>query len=119
MGSGSKKPKEVNMEALNIIRGLGFCGCGNPEDGYEALRAALHAHHNEGGTQDSWAKRVEKVKAWEEKIDKGNALLLRYFIDAADLMEHGSSVYGGWLSEKGIKVLGFLNDFGTDPDNWE
>ena len=108
------------MKALEIIQRLNFCECGNPDDAYDALKEALDAHNCVGEITDkSWAKRCEKAKAWEEKLGEKPAHLLRYFIDAAGLLEHGGSVGGSWLSEDGKLLLEFFNDFGTDPDDWE
>lgn len=107
------------MDAYEIIKNLNFRGFGKLDLYYVALKDALHAHNSEGSDQESWMLRSEKINAWEEKVGIGTARLLMHFIGAAGLLEKDSCPYGGWLNEDGLKVLKFLNDFGTNPENWE
>jgi hypothetical protein len=75
-----------------------FCGCGNPEDAQDYLRRILAAHK---AKSDDY-KAVERVILAEpEKA----ALIIYYLLDAMGLTEHGGSVYGSWLSDKGQRLL--------------
>lgn len=108
---------EAWRKAQAKIKAMRFCGCGNPDDAYGALRDTLDAYDNDEA-RGGWDGRVQRTKDWWAKLGDGYAHLLLYFIDAAGLLEHGGSVGGSWLSEDGKLVLGFLRQWGVDPDEW-
>ena len=119
-----KKKRKIYMEAMEAwaeglkgIKNLNFCGCGDPDSGYAALLETLKAH-DEGGERRKWAE--ARGGSWEEVQCKGNGYdyLILYFLDANGLMEHGGSVGGGWLTKKGKSVRIFLEEWGTDSDEW-
>lgn len=80
---------------------LKFCGCGDPE-----------------GTMHFIAKMLELQKAGTyvqfQELVKDNLgtvdVLLRYLLDAFELTEHGSSVFGAWLTERGKQVQELFTD---------
>lgn len=84
----------LTREGLRMVLDEWFCGCGNPEDAAGALLRLLrlhplYEHHDEF---DEWI------------TDGGVAMLLLYQLDRLELTEHGGSVGGGWLTEKGTAV---------------
>jgi len=116
-----KRKKRIHMEAMQAwkeglqgIRSLDFCGCGNPDEGYDALLETLRAY-DEGGDRKAWA--YARGGNWEGP-GSGYDMLILYFLNAHGLMEHGGSVGGSWLTDKGKKVRAFLEEWGTDPDDW-
>jgi hypothetical protein len=93
--------------------GLGICGCGQPERVADMVRRYLealnwawekgpageHAHY----WKERWPKMEERAKLSEDSF-----LLCAYLADTQDLTEHGGSVFGSWLSDKGRAVLADL-----------
>jgi len=76
-----------------------FCGCGSPELAAATLLRILELH-------PLYEHRAEM----DELIpDSGIEYLLLYHLDDRDLTEHGGTVTGGWLTEKGEAVKAALN----------
>lgn len=80
-----------------------FCGCGCPEDAYDLIRNILQLcplYENwESGTSNG-----AKVQEILGGID-GTFYLVLYAIDSLDLIEHGGSIGGSWLTQKGEYYL--------------
>lgn len=82
----------MSEEFVNEIMDMfEFCGCGCPDCFVEQLYEYL--------------KLVEKREIPDDKY-----VAYMYLADNAGLTEHGSSVYGAWLSEKGKKLLKKMED---------
>lgn len=93
---------------------LGFCGCGDPEGALSFLRDVLSIFelrilegksHWEEGTAQLW-----------QKLALGHpeygllGLSYLYYLDSVGLLEHGTSIYGSWLSERGEEILQALRE---------
>lgn len=117
MSKNADKELDDWMKGLAKLKSLKFCNCGNPEEGYAALRDTLAAYDNDEAV-GGWEGRCERTDKWWKERGDGYAHLLLYFIDTAGLLEHGGSVGGSWLSEEGKLVLAFLRQWGVDPDGW-
>ena len=120
-----KKMEPQHLKGLEAIREMKFCCCGNPDEGFAALLESLKIRDSGDGSEAAWKERAERIKTWAYKLGgnyeargSGYDFLLLYFMDAAGLLEHGGSVGGSWLSDKGKAVLAFLEHYGTDPDEW-
>lgn len=76
----------------NYFGKLNWCGCGIPDDALDEVQKVLE-----------WASTFGN----REIIDTGNPLILclLYTLDAAGFLEHGSSIYGSWLTETGEEFL--------------
>lgn len=96
-----------------IIENLKLCGCGDPEKTYTILKETLEIFDN-----NNWEEKCKKQKAWEEKYGD-LAFLTLYFLNSFDLLEHGGSVGGSWLSQEGKTLVKYLNENGCDPDMWD
>ncbi len=96
---GEKRLPEY-MEGIHDI----LCGCGDHTPVWEAVVWEL----DRCGTRFSTGNRSD--------LETGRQELIAHLLCHLELTEHGSSVYGGWLTEKGIDVLGFLKSHGAD---WE
>ena len=73
-----------------------MCGCGCPEAACATLLRFL---------RDMVPLHTNGAKFREEIPDTGWQYLILYLIDDRDLIEHGSSVGGSWLSPKGTAFL--------------
>lgn len=88
----------MTRQELRVFLGGWFCGCGNSEDGAAALLRLLRLH-----------PLYENRDSFEDWVpDDGIEYLLLYTLDHFDLTEHGSTVSGAWLSDKGEAVRGAL-----------
>jgi hypothetical protein len=77
---------------------LGGCGCGSSEELAERAFKLL-----ENFSHDDIDKRFSVY-------DKVGDEILAHWFDSLDLTEHGSSVYGSWLSPKGEKIYKNIKD---------
>ena len=99
---------------------LGLCGCGCPEETYEVIRKILNI-------QSSNAKWETKQKQFSElcNADMDNAnysgliQFVLYVLDNKGFLEHGSSIGGSWLTEKGKIYLDLLNALSEINSNKE
>ena len=84
----------------NIVYGdIGLCGCGDPEgvvsmigDYLKLKKSQIYIDH------DAIAEFVDK---WDAHL----MLFMMYILDEKEFTEHGSSVYGAWITEKGEQLL--------------
>jgi hypothetical protein len=83
-----------------IADDFSFCGCGNPDGVYELVRDILDL-----------APFYEDPGKVRELIGGSDATYyaVLYFIDRSGLIEHGGSVGGSWLSEKGKHYLPLMH----------
>lgn len=82
--------------------GLGFCGCGNPDDAYALVRDLL-----------SLAPFYEHRAEVRERIGGGTGteMLVLYLLDGAGLTEHGTGIGGSWLTAKGSHYLALMQRY--------
>lgn len=90
-----------------------LCGCGTPTLLAEQLLWALNAYGEPGTWHD-------------DRPDPDNNpthMLLAYMLDAWDLTDHGTSLYGAWLTRDGVRLRDALRriDLNTflDEDWWD
>lgn len=82
-----------------IVRSVcGVCGCWAPWKLEPYLRKLLLAPVSEHGVLETDAPN------WDDATYFAAALL-----DAAELIEHGSSIAGSWLTERGKELRGLVN----------
>jgi len=72
---------------------LGFCGCGDPEETLRNIREIFKAVKRRGATL-----RDDKLYYF-----------VCYWADKEGYFEHGTSVFGSWLTDKGEKLLEKIN----------
>jgi len=90
-----------STEAEAMYYTLGLCGCGQPENIHKFLIDCL-------GARKSDCEQILDIKKIEIIIkEKPNivAEFVLHFLDSVQLTEHGSSVYGSWLTERGKQFL--------------
>ena len=83
---------------LRVFLSTWFCGCGSPEEASATLLKLLDLH--------PLYKHSAKLTAMVP--DEGIRELLRHTLDSFGLTEHGTSLGGAWLSEKGTHVQAAL-----------
>jgi hypothetical protein len=94
---------EVEHLYAVVFRDLHMCGCGNPEAAVKLVHDLLVLH-------DLKRLDVERVAAL---VGTGGAVHLVFGqLDDAGLTEHGSSYWGGWLTQKGRWVLDVISRLG-------
>jgi hypothetical protein len=84
----------MTRQELRVFISEWFCGCGDPEAASAALLRLLRLHP----LYDHQDELREMVP------DQGALYLLLYALDRHKLTDHGSSVAGAWLTEKGEAV---------------
>jgi hypothetical protein len=99
---------------------FGFCGCGDPESQIVLLHDVLMA------ISDKWNVTISDTVKAKEKQDKIRALLpgalgdhYLYWLTHLDILEHGGSIGGSWLTKKGEEILLLLKTAphgNLDPD---
>lgn len=87
---------------------IGLCGCGRPEDVHKFLLDCMSANNDHYTNLIDHKKVIELIKAKPEVV----AEFVLHFLDDREITEHGSSVYGSWLTERGKQVLnvGVMNE---------
>lgn len=78
-------------EQLELLMDHFVCGCGDPIAGLEWLLDLLHLH-------PLYEHQAELQAALPHV---GQRMLALGQLDCADLTEHGSTIEGAWLTEKG------------------
>jgi len=83
---------------------LGLCGCGNPADVHKFLVDACetfdrdtHGYKGDGP--------IEKITGLVQENPEIVAEFVAHFLDQRNFLDHGSSVYGSWLSDLGKQFI--------------
>lgn len=94
------------LSVLYATTGRNFCTCGDEYAGTKYLYDILVIMKGE----DRWDNLKSFFKSHEERT------FALWMIDGLGLSEHGSSIYGSFLSSKGVE---FLRDLEYIMNNWE
>ncbi len=89
----------MTKQELRVFLQGWFCGCGSPEAAASTLRDILALH-----PLYTHRPEIEQLIPHDGLQD-----LVLYTLDHFGLTEHGGTIGGGWLSEKGTAVLEALN----------
>jgi hypothetical protein len=89
---------------------LGLCGCGSPEETYEVIRKILNIQSSDKDWRTKQREFSEICNA-DMNNENYNGLIqfVLYVLDNKGFLEHGSSISGSWLTEKGKIYLDLLN----------
>jgi hypothetical protein len=109
MNSDKYNDAQKRDRIRSIFNDLSLCECGGSYM-YEIIRDLLERAESKGAFLEPLGDRLNS-KAVEFIANIMNSYHW-------DLLEHGISVRLSWLTERGELLLGFLRDFGTDPDAW-
>ena len=92
----------IPTKKYDIIHELGICGCGCPDKTYKAVHDMLIAFKNHAGAIG----------------DNPYKYFMAYTLDCLEFIEHGTSIIGSWLTDKGEELLEALTDFAKYDYNW-
>lgn len=95
-----------------IVEVFNFCGCGCLMSmSVRFLNDILNCYHKEEEEKDlsPYLNLKEAKKVCKE--DDNICDFMLHFLDSHELTEHGSSVYGSWLTDKGIALKSALNEY--------
>lgn len=85
-----------------LIEVFDFCGCGSLLDGTGVfLKQVLNAFDDDYLSLD----KIKDVCKTDEIVD-----FTLHFLDANELTDHGTGIYGSWLTKKGIALREYLNE---------
>ena len=103
------------------VHELGFCGCGDPEENLAYVRRVLRHIADRRVVGDGTFDEIHK--SWVDWDAEGDAIMgpaklfTQYVLAQKDLTEHGGSVGGAWLSNKGYELLEDLDELYIDENN--
>lgn len=99
----------IDGEFLNsfFIEAFGFCGCGCLSMSIKFLHDVLNCYEDE----DGWSSpHLNLDKAIEVCSNDNITDFMLHWLDSVELTEHGSSVYGSWLTDKGKALRDYLKN---------
>ena len=93
---------------------MDMCGCGVPEDTHEIIRKILIIRKDRFEKDIKYEKIQERYKDelhlnTKDSLQYGALQFILYILDARQIVEHGSSIGGCWLTELGEMYLAVLN----------
>lgn len=83
---------------------LHLCGCGCPEEAYNFCRDALKSFDRRDKDKD-WINAEDAVKALIIQKPDEAAHVISHLLSHLNLLEHGGSVGGSWLTELGEVIV--------------
>lgn len=91
---------------------FGMCGCGEDENKLPIAKKLLAACDTRAEWVVAQNQMTEIIKAEPEAV----AHLLLHFLNKLEVMEHGGSVGGSWLTPLGEAIVDFEMDRPSEPD---
>lgn len=89
--------------------GLRFCGCGSPEDASLFMYKVLSAQSKEDYEEKKIAyNEILNISLEDNCVVNGIFQFALYILNERGFLEHGTSVYSSWLTEKGECYLKLL-----------
>lgn len=88
------------------VKEFGFCGCYMPTENLKLIRDGL----NHLKTRSEYEYEEQIKRAVEIFGNESSYAFFLYWVDKEELTEHGGSVWGSWLSEKGEQTLQDLEE---------
>lgn len=100
-----------NMEIVNDFwfEKLSFCGCGDPYSQLRLIKGVLNVVYNFHENKDNDFNL--------NGIDKTMFEFIMYTLDTVEVIEHGSVITYGWLTEYGEKLRNALNELTDEQLN--
>lgn len=90
-----------------------FCGCGCLQLSARFIKEVLNYFEEEEGLSSPY---LNLAKLEEYTNNKCITDFILHFLDSYGITEHGSSVYGSWLTIKGQKLKEYLNEAIKDEE---
>lgn len=98
--SGCHYETERDALWIEVIEG---CGCGSPEEAFDLAHDIVACFKR--GPGDVWRDAEADVRRLVEANPSLAAHLILHLLDHTDLMEHGSSIGGSWLTGMGERFI--------------
>lgn len=91
---------------------LQFCGCGQPTEALKYVKEYLEILKMRDTSAESNARDAQWTESYKLLDAKpvGEVTFVLYVLTMLDLIEHGSSVRGSWLTENGKELLEDLTE---------
>jgi len=88
---------------------LHLCGCGCPDDAYNFCRDALDCFDRRGThttpPSRDWINAEDALTVLIQKQPNVAAHVMAHLLSHLDLLEHGGSVGGSWLTPDGERII--------------
>lgn len=111
------------VEEVFTFNILGLCGCGCPDASRRDIRNYLrivNLKRKDFSTFDDYYKiyiaRMKEYFNVESVYDNSLLQFMAYILDNKGFTEHGSSIGGAWITEKGKQYLSVLEILDLDSD---
>lgn len=103
---------------------LNLCGCGSPEFTYSAIREYLHIREDWYKNRIKYDGVLQRYKKNlhiddNDSLQSGLLQFMMYILDHKGFTEHGGSIGGCWITDKGRRLLTVLdawNDASSNED---
>ena len=99
---------EACMDFFFGFNKLNWCGCGHPHTAYVAVSKLLYWYQDTRKLDNRLQILADSFNI--EDCNNGLLLCLMYILDAAGFTEHGSSIYGAWLTDEGKMLFLVLQE---------
>lgn len=106
--------KEDRKEKFEDIyfNNLGMCGCGTPNEVQQFFYDLLENHRMYKDNEITMEVMRQKRNTLIRMVNPDVIFeIIFHIFENADLLEHGSSVYGSWFTEEGESFLKLLKEF--------
>lgn len=104
--SNDIEQRKADLETIYFGE-IGMCGCGNPKDVKKFIYELLKNHKE---YEDDYDAMTENRKRIIKETDTNVIFeFVFHVLDHNDLLNHGGSIYGSWLTEKGEKFFDSLS----------
>ena len=103
---------------------LDLCECGNPEFTYETIRKYLHIREDFHTYNIHYEDVLQRYKNdlhidTNDSVQYGILQFMMYVLDWKGFTEHGGSIGGCWLTDKGRRLLAVLDAWNAVNSNEE
>lgn len=99
---------------------IGMCGCGQPHDVQVLLFELMQNHKNYNDNLISYEEMAAIRKSIIINTDSDIIFeFIFHVLDNAELLEHGTSIYSAWLTDKGNDFFNILKRQVTTEDENE
>ena len=88
---------------------LGMCGCGFPKEAYNFLRRLIELCDRRGYLSDPptkiWVDAEKEITKVVKENPEITAHVLMHFLNDKEVLEHGGTVGGSWLTKLGEDIV--------------
>lgn len=98
---------------------MNFCGCGCPDEALALTRACLDGPPRDYKPDVPAPLRHDQVSALIAQDPDRAAWFVMYALDAWQFTEHGGSIGGSWLTDRGIQAVEVFKNDNDNPDGDE